>query len=401
MKVLMINSVCGIRSTGRICTDLSDVLKLHGHECRIIYGRESVPEQYSNIAYRIGSEWNIKTNGLLSRLFDNEGFNAKKQTTQLVSFIEEYKPGIIHLHNLHGYYINIQILFNYLARINIPVVWTMHDCWPVTGHCTYFSTINCQKWKTGCHHCDKVSSYPRSFIIDASRQNWLKKKKLFLSLQKLHIVTPSKWLAEIMRNSFFYQFPISVIPNGIDLEKFKPTYSEFRKKRHLENKKIVLGAATAWGDNKGLSEFIQLQDELGEDYQVVLVGVTNKILKKLPKRIIGIDRTNNVNDLAGLYSTADVFLNAGKQETMGLTTVEAMACGTPVVASNLTAVPEVVDEKGGVVIEDYSVKTMAEKIRQVVSSEYRYTRETAYRYEKRQQYEKYITLYESLTENNT
>lgn len=400
MRVLMINSVCGIRSTGRICTDLADVLKLHGYECKIAYGREKAPEKYNEVAYRIGSEGNVKLNGLLSRLFDNEGFNAKKQTKELVSFINGYKPDIVQLHNLHGYYLNIQILLNYLRESDIPIVWTMHDCWAVTGHCSHFTTINCEKWKTGCYHCKKTRSYPCSILVDASRQNWKKKKKLFLSLNKLHIVTPSEWLAGIMRNSFLNQYPISVIPNGVDLNAFKPTHSNFRKKYHLENKKIVLGVATSWNDNKGLNEFIRLQDELGEAYQIVLVGLTKIILNKLPPKIIGIERTNSLEELAGLYTTADVFLNAGRQETMGLTTVEAMACGTPVVVSNMTAIPEVVDEKGGVVFEDYSVKSMAEKIRQVVTSEYNYTRETAWKYEKKIQYEKYVDLYEKLIEDN-
>ena len=395
----MINSVCGIRSTGRICTDLADVLKLHGHECKIVYGREKAPEKYIDVSYRIGNEGTVKLNGLLSRLFDNEGFNAKKQTKELVSFMMEYKPDIVHLHNLHGYYLNIQILLNYLANNDLPVIWTMHDCWAVTGHCSHFTTINCEKWKTGCYHCEKSSSYPRSILIDASRQNWKKKKELFLSLNRLYIVTPSEWLAEIMRNSFLNQYSISAIPNGVDLESFKPTHSDFREEYHLENKKIVLGVATSWNENKGLNEFIHLQDELGKDYQVVLVGLTKRILDNLPPKIIGIRRTNSLEELAGLYTTADVFLNAGQQETMGLTTVEAMACGTPVVVSNLTAVPEVVDEKGGVVFKDYSVKAMAEKIRQVIASEYKYTRETAFKYEKSRQYEKYIALYERIVCN--
>lgn len=398
MKVLMINSVCGIRSTGRICTDLADVLQAKGHECKIVYGREEVPDKYKQVADRIGSEIDVKINGILSRIFDNEGFNAKKQTEELIVKIDRYKPDVIHLHNLHGYYINIDILMKYLTKINKPVVWTMHDCWPITGHCAHFANIKCEKWKTGCHNCKNSKKYPRSVLIDSSRKNWNCKKNLFLELEQLFIVTPSEWLAGVMRQSFLNAYPICSIPNGVDLEVFKPTESDFRERYRLEGKKIVLGVASAWGKNKGLYELIQLQKVLGDSYQVVLVGLTKKLLDKLPAEIIGVEQTNNVQELAGLYTMANVFVNAGQQETMGLTTVEAMACGTPVVVSNLTAVPEVVDPESGLIFDKYTVSCIADNVRKVVSSSKWNPRRGALNYEKKKQYERYLHLYQEITQ---
>ena len=256
MKVLQINSVCGIRSTGRICTDLAEVLEQNGHECKIAYGRESVPEKYKKYAVRIGSDKDVKIHALQSRIFDNTGFGSRRATEKFIEWVKEYNPDVIHLHNIHGYYINIDVLFNYLAEAGKPVIWTLHDCWSFTGHCAHYSYIKCDKWKKGCFNCPLRRSYPASFFFDSSKENWVRKKNLFNNVKKMMLVTPSEWLAKQVEQSFLNKYPIKVIPNGIDLNVFKPTPSEFRKKHGLEGKKIVLGVASAWGQKKGLDEFI-------------------------------------------------------------------------------------------------------------------------------------------------
>lgn len=392
----MVNSLCGIRSTGRICTDLADILKKNGHECVIAYGREYVPEKYKDISFRIASKSSVIINALKSRIFDNEGFNAKSNTKKLIKFIDKYKPDIIHLHNLHGYYLNVEILFLYLEKIKVPVVCTMHDCWMVTGHCSHFSIIKCDKWKTGCYKCPKKKCYPSSFIFDNSKKNWERKRKLFTTLHNLTIITPSNWLANVIKESFLNKYKIISIPNGLDLNAFKPTSSNFRRDYNIQDKYIILGMATSWNEQKGFNKFIQLQKVLGNDYQVVLVGLSSRQISELPNGIIGIERTDSIKELAGLYSTADVFVNAGQEETMGLTTIEAMACGTPVVASNLTAVPEVVNENGGVIFEEYNVECMAKKIREVIEGSYPNTRKNAMKYEKTKQYKEYLKIYKML-----
>ena len=395
MKVLEINSVCGIRSTGRICTDLADVLKENGHECKIAYGRETATEKYKDISYRIGSDADIKLHALKARLFDSAGFGSKKVTEGLIEKIKEYDPDIIHLHNIHGYYIDIEILFNYLAAADKPVIWTLHDCWAFTGHCAYFTTAACDRWKSECCDCPMKKSYPSSILLDRSKQNWNKKKALFTSVKNMTLVTPSEWLAWLVRQSFLGKYPVKAIPNGIDLAAFKPTKSNFREKYGLQNKKVILGVATAWSERKGLNEFKELASLLDEDYKVVLLGLNAEQIKDLPQNILGLPSTDTLEELAGIYTEADVFVNAGKEETMGLTTVEAMACGTPAAVSNLTAVPEVVTPDGGIVLEKLTAEGIKQGIEKVLGTAFN-TRKNAEKYEKKQQYFKYLNLYNEI-----
>lgn len=393
MKVLEINSVCGIKSTGRICTDIADVLRKEGHSCMVAYGREEVPEKYKEISYRIGSDATVKTDAFLTRIFDNAGFNSAKATRELISKIKEYDPDVIHLHNLHGYYINVEILFKYLKESKKPVIWTLHDCWAFTGHCSYYTSINCEKWKTECFSCPKKKAYPGSLIFNNSKKNYANKKALFTSLENLTIVTPSEWLASEVRKSFLGKYEVIAIPNGINLEAFKPTDGIFREKHNLKEKKIILGVATAWSERKGIKLFSELSQKLDDSYKVVLAGITPEVGKNLPDNILKIPRTNSIEELAEIYTAADVFLNLGKAETMGLTTVEAMACGTPVVTSNYTAVPEVVTPEGGIVAKELTAECVIECINKVLSNEYENTRSNAEKFEKNKQYMKYIELY--------
>lgn len=395
MKVLEINSVCGIRSTGRICTDLADVLKENGHECKIAYGRGTTPERYKDISYRIGSDTDIKLHVLEARFFDAAGFGSKRVTERLIEEINAYDPDIIHLHNIHGYYLNIDIFFNYLAMANKPVVWTLHDCWAFTGHCAYFTTAACERWKNGCCDCPLKKSYPSSILLDRSKQNWNKKMALFTSVKNMTLVTPSEWLAGLVKQSFLGKYPVKAIPNGIDLAAFKPTKSNFREKYGLQNKKVILGVATAWSERKGLNEFKELASLLDEGYKVVLLGLNAEQINNLPQNILGLPATDTLEELAGIYTEADVFVNAGKEETMGLTTVEAMACGTPAAVSNLTAVPEVVTPDGGIVLEKLTAEDIKQGIERVLGTTFN-TRKNAEKYEKKQQYLKYLNLYNEI-----
>lgn len=396
MKVLLINSVCGIKSTGRICTDLAEVLESQGHECKIAYGREAVPEKYQRFAHRIGSDIDVKIDAFKTRLLDNAGFNSVSGTKRFIKWIKEYNPDIIHLHNIHGYYINIKLLFKFLKEFGKPVVWTLHDCWAFTGHCSHFTVAGCEKWKTGCYNCPQKKAYPSSALLDRSKRNYKIKKELFTSLSNLTFITPSKWLASVAKQSYLESYEIIPIPNGVDLEIFKPTESDFREKYGLGDKKIILGAATAWGKNKGISDFVSLSKVLDENCKVVLVGMSETQAKEMCDSVLCVPKTTNMSELAGIYTDADVFLNLSRQETMGLTTVEAMACGTPVVTSNFTAVPEVVNSDGGIVVEDLKIENIKAAISVVLSKEYPDTRKVAENYEKSAQYEKYIQLYKKI-----
>ena len=350
MKVLMINSVCGIRSTGRICTDIAQVLENQGHECKIAYGREIVPEKYEKYSYRIGTNLDVKVHAGLSRIFDNAAFHSKRVTKKLIKWIQEYNPDVIHLHNLHGYYLHVGELFRYLKTCNKKIIWTLHDCWVFTGHCAHFDFVGCEKWKTGCFDCPQKNRYPKSVLKDCSKRNYYRKKQLFTGIPDLTIVTPSKWLGELVKQSFLKEYPVEVIYNGIDLEVFKPTESDFRERYNIEDKTLILGVASAWDDRKGLEDFIQLSKLLKEEYRIVLVGVSDEQKKALPPNVIGITRTNNIKELAEIYTAADVFVNLTYEDNYPTVNLEAQACGTPVITY-----------KTGGSVESVSVESVVKK----------------------------------------
>lgn len=395
MKVLMVNVVCGIRSTGRICTDIADLLIAQGHECKIAYGRETVPDKYKDIAVRIGNDTDVRIHALRSRILDNSGFSSRKATEKFIKWIREYDPDVIHLHNIHGYYINTEILFDYLKTCGKKTIWTLHDCWAFTGHCSHFTMAKCEQWKTQCLHCSQIRNYPACYTCGNVKRNFQRKKAAFTGVPDMHIVTPSKWLANVVKDSFLREYPIEVINNGIDLNAFKPTKSDFREKYRLQNKTIILGVASVWSEGKGFNDFLKLSKMIDHDSRIVLVGVNRKQLKILPKNIIGIERTNGVKELAEIYSAADVFVNPSRQETMGLVSVEAMACGTPVVVSNLTAVPEVVTPDGGIVLEELSAEAIKCGIEKAMKMPFD-PRKNAGMFEKRSNYIQYLDLYNSL-----
>lgn len=353
MKILIINSFCGIGSTGRICTDLAQMLEKKGNNVIIAYGRKSVPDMYQKYAVRIGTEWLVRKNALSCRLFDNDGFTSKQATKKFLEWAGEYDPDVLYLHNLHGYYINIEMLFDWIkSRPNMQVKWTLHDCWAFTGHCAYFTMAKCDKWQTHCDKCVQKRSYPRSMLCDNCFRNYDSKKAAFCGVRNMTIITPSNWLAELVKKSFLKEYPVEVVYNDIDKNVFKPTPSNFREKYGLIDKKIVLGVASVWDERKGLNDFFKLREMLDESYAIVIVGLSKKQLKNLPKNIIGISRTNNVKELAGIYTAADVFVNPSKEETYGMTSKEAESCGTQAIVYSDTACAEVIDKSKSVAVKN-------------------------------------------------
>ena len=357
MKVLIINVCCGTGSTGRICTDIADMLIKQGHECKIAYGREQVPKQYKDIAVRIGDEVGIKLNALKCRLFDNEGFNAKVQTKKFLKWANNYNPDMLWLHNLHGYYINVEMLFAWIkSRPQMKVKWTLHDCWAFTGHCSYFTMIKCEQWKTHCSHCPKKTCYPSSILKDNSKNNFNRKKAAFTSVKNMTIVTPSQWLADLVKQSFLDDYKVEVINNKIDLNVFKPTPSDFKERYGLQNKKIILGVASVWDKRKGFDDFIKLAELIDDNYRIVLVGVNKKQLKMLPQNVIGIKRTNNVKELAEIYTVADIFFNPTYEDNYPTVNLEAQACGTKVVTYDTGGARETVNMENATIIPTGNLK---------------------------------------------
>ncbi len=360
MKVLYINSDSGYGSTGRIVNHLYKKVVSEGGEGIICYGRDLLMDDVE--VFRIGSSLSVYYHALLTRFFDKQGFGSRKSTYSLINFISSYNPDIIHLHNLHGSYINIKILFNSLKKLNIPVIWTLHDCWAYTGHCSHYSSVGCEKWKNLCYSCPQKRAYPKSFFLDRSKHFYIEKKKIFSGVNNLTITTVSKWLNRQVDNSFLKQYNLKTIGNGIDVNIFTPTKSNIKKKLKINSKYILLGVASVWSNRKGLGLFNELADILNEEYCIILVGVNKKNKKKISERIITIPRTNNTQELVQIYSAADIFINTSTEETFGLVTLEALACGTQIITNSYTANPELADEKCGVIISDLNVKKIKEAI---------------------------------------
>lgn len=357
----MINVVCGIRSTGRICTDLATALEAQGHEVKIAYGRENVPEQFQKYAVRIGSDLDVKLHGVKARLLDRAGFGSRFATVKFVKWVKEFDPDVIHLHNIHGYYINVEVLFDYLKTCGKRIIWTLHDCWAFTGHTAYCDAVQCKRWIKGCHNCPLLKEYPAS-LVDNSKRNWKKKRDVFIDVPNMTIITPSKWLGTWVKHSFLYKYPVKVINNGIDTSKFYPIESDFRKQNGLEDKFVLLGVATSWNEMKGYSDYLKLAEILGDKYRVVLVGLTKEQIMKLPNNVLGIERTENVQELAQIYTASDLFLNLSYCENYPTVNLESMACGTPVLTYKTGGSPEIVEKYGGWIAEQGNIVAISKII---------------------------------------
>jgi putative colanic acid biosynthesis glycosyltransferase len=364
MRLLQINTAINSGSTGRIAEEIGKVVMQQGHESYIAYGRGNRPSLSDKI--KIGSKYDVYLHGLKSALFDRHGFGSQRATKKLIKTIEEIEPDVIGLHNLHGYYLNIDVLFNYLARKKTPVLWTLFDCWAFTGHCTYFDDIDCNKWKEQCYNCPKVNKYPASYFCDNSKRNYSDKKNLFNSLERLELVVHSKWLEGLVRNSFLDGIPIHTLPSGVDLEVFKQTKSDLRKEYGFSRSYLILGCARPWSERKGLADFIKLRKLLDNRFQIVLIGLTPKQMNNLPEGIKGIRRTESTQELAAWYSAADIFINPTWQDNFPTTNIESLACGTPVVTYNTGGSPEAINEHTGVVIEKGDINGLVTAVEQII-----------------------------------
>lgn len=354
MKILQINSVINSGSTGKIAEYIGRVMIANNHESYIAYGVNDNESKSNKI--KIGHKSSLLEHKFQSALFDRHGLASINATKSFVEKLEEINPDVIGIHNLHGYYINYKILFEYIKKHNKPVIWTFHDCWPFTGHCAHFGRTRCEKWMTHCNNCPQKNTYPKSFIIDRSFKNFEDKKNAFSGISKLHIITPSHWLKKYVSASFLQEYPVSVIHNGIDLDTFRPV------KVHGVAEKIVLGVASTWNGTKGLSDFIKLRGLLSEDIQIILIGLTQEQIKSLPKGIKGIQRTENVHQLVEWYSKASVFVNPTYIDNFPTTNIEALACGTPVITYKTGGSPEAIDSSTGEVVEQGSVDALRDAV---------------------------------------
>ena len=356
MRIVQINVNCGSGSTGKIALSISQMLNERKIENYVLYsaGTSDAPN-----AIRYTNRAEVKIQALFSRIAGNYGFDAEPATKRLIAYLQRIQPDIVHLHNLHSHDCNLTLLLNYLREKRIRVIWTFHDCWAFTGYCPYFDLAHCDLWKTGCHHCPQYKSF--SWFFDKSQWLYNHKKEAMQGLD-LTIVTPSQWLADLVKQSFLKDYPVKVINNGIDLNVFKPTKSDFRHKHGLDGKYVVLGVAFGWGKRKGLDVFIELAKRLDDRYRIVLVGTDNEVDKQLPKNILSIHRTENQQQLAEIYTAADVFANPTREENYPTVNMEAIACGTPVVTFKTGGSPEMLDETCGIAVNCDDVDALAKEI---------------------------------------
>lgn len=392
MKVLQITAFSGWGCTGRIALGIHDVLVAQNCESVIAWGRKNTAPAYVP-TIKIGNYMDQQIHGFYTRITDRCGFGSKSITKEFIKKIDEYQPDLIQMHIMHGYYINLEILFNFLKQRNIPVVWTFHDCWAFTGHCPYFDIVGCEKWKTGCFNCPQKKHHPKSWLLDNSKLNWKDKKRLFTSINNLTIVTPSQWLADLVKQSFFKEFNILVINNGININDFKPTKGCIHKKLQIEGKKIVLGVSSSWATSKGIDDFSKLSYILPDEYRIVLVGLDEKQKKNLPPKIIGINRTDNVNELAELYTAAEVFVNPTYEDNYPTTNLEALSCGTPVITYNTGGSVEAVQESGnGLIVPKGDVRALLNSIEKISC----YRKRDVYSCDADENYKRYISLYKQI-----
>lgn len=352
MRVLFINTVFEKGSTGRIVKDLGTAIEEKGGEYRAIYGRGTSNDSH---AIKFSSNLGVIMHALCARIFDRAGFYSSYSTKRMIEYIREYNPDIIHLHNLHGYYMNIEILFEYLkSEYKGKVLWTLHDCWAYTGHCTHYTAVGCDKWKNCCKKCVQKKEYPTSIFKDNSYNNYERKKSLFTSLDDITIIAVSDWLAGQVKQSFLKKYSIVRIYNGIDHNIFKYYETNIKETLGIAGKTMILCVSDGWNERKGYNDIIKWADKVNDEVRFVVVGLDDKQIKKLPNNIIGLKRTQNIEQLAELYSAADLFFNPSKEETFGMVTAEAMACGTPTLAYKTTACAELIANNSGQVIKDFS-----------------------------------------------
>ena len=403
LKLLQINVAANWGSHGRIAEEIGLEAMAQGWESYIAYGRYANPSK-SHIV-KIGDLFDHCLHGAQSLLLDRHGLASCGPTKKLIREIEQIKPDLIHLHNIHGFYLNYPILFRYLSTVDIPVVWTLHDCWAFTGHCAWPIHGHCDRFQKQCCHCPLQSKgYPKSFLLDRSRSNFKLKKRYFRSLQDLHLVTVSRWLEQQVRLSFMQDMDIRTIYNGLDTEVFRPSGTP--PTSVTDGHPLVLGVCNAWYDWKGLDDMAALREILPDDYEVMVVGVNEDQMHRLPEGITCIRRTDSVSQLAEIYSQADVFVNPSKVESFGMTTAEALSCGTPSIVYDTSACPEVVDNLTGRVVPLGDVNALAKAVMEICSLPGREAmrqacRERAIRLFNRQdRYKEYLQLYNEVLQNH-
>lgn len=395
MKILQINSVCS-GSTGRIAAGVSRILQDTGNESLIFYGRGE--KDVAVPCEKIESAVSFYSHTLYARLTDRQGFASTIATRRMIQRIEAYKPDVIQLHNLHGYYLDWRVLFDYLRSCGVPLVWTLHDCNAFTGHCAFFDAVECEKWLTGCGKCPQKNAYPKSLLIDQSARNYVEKRALTQNLKNLTLVTPSGWLYDLVKKSYLSEYPVQVIYNGVNRSVFSPHESDIRVRYEIGNKRLVLGAANIWEPRKGLETCFELARRLEDEAVVALIGLSKQQVNHLPKGVIGMMRTADAKELAAWYTAADVFINPTIEDNFPTTQIEALACGTPVVCYDTGGCAEALDDSCGVAVPKNDFPAFAEAVLRADRLKKEHCLRRAAKFDQRERFAEYVSLYRGLCE---
>lgn len=401
MRIAQINML-PYGSTGKIMLQIGRTVTDHGHQSKLFVpvmfsrtkkGKTVVGKEFTEF----GSFWENCLHYYFGTIFGMNGCFSQIGTRQMIRELKEFNPDIIHLHNLHGFCINLPMLFRYIKKNHIRVVWTLHDCWSFTGHCPYFTMVKCDRWKNGCFNCPQPRIYPKMYL-DTSKIMYKMKKKWFSGIADMTVVTPSQWLADLAKQSFMKSYPVKVINNGIDLNTFKPTPSDFREHYGIKkNQYIILGVAFGWGERKGLDVFVELAERLDDRYQIVLVGTDERVDAGLPRNVIAIHTTQNQQELAQIYSAANLLVNPTREENYPTVNMESIACGTPVLTFRTGGSPEILDVTCGSVVDYDDIDALEREIKRIcVEQPYREQAclTKSRKFDKNEKFEEYVRLYE-------
>ena len=394
--LLLINVALNWGSTGKIVEGIGVLALSQGWDVYVAHGtRYRNPSALKSI--QVTSKAGEMLHYIESSLFDAQGLGSRFATRRLLKKIDELKPDVVHIHNIHGCFLNYPILFRYLREKSIPVVWTLHDCWAMTGHCVHFERTHCEKWKTQCGDCQQKHDFPASYLLDRSKSNYMLKKQLFTAMEKLWITTVSSWLKGVAEQSYLKKFPVDVVPNGINTKTFVPTENNVKQRLGIGDKKLVLAVASGFDERKGIYDFVKLGKVLPSEFQLMLIGTNKSDKRVLPENVITVSRANGAAELAAFYSAADVLLSLSYEETFGMTIVEAMACGTPAIVYDNTAQPELITPETGLVVKTGDVEGAKNAIEEVCSKGKVYyseaCRQHALEYDEKKSYQKYMELY--------
>ena len=331
MRLLQINTTATGAAPAAVACSIALATDAAGGESLLCYGRGPQPGASVN-AVRFGTPMGVAAHGLRTRLLDGHGLGSKAATLELLRIIERYQPTHIHLHNLHGYYLHYPTLGGYLRHCGLPITWTMHDCWAMTGHCAYPSEHSCDRWMTGCHKCPARRTYPGSWLLDASATNHRTKIVAFSDIPQMEIHAVSHWLSAQLERSYLSQYPITVHHPDADPRIFSPAPGRQAIRRQLgvaDSEKLILGVANFAEPRKGFRDFLALRDIMPEGWKFLMVGLTSQQLHSLPEGIVGSPRIRSTEQLRQMYTAADILFHPTRADTYSMTIREAALCGTP------------------------------------------------------------------------